>query len=190
MADGRASEPRAAELTFVVCAALHAKLWHQWRAERRSRLYNPLLPLSVGELALRLADVAHEVADEGRTNFRWMLEMEDEIVGTVSLSDVSWQCGYGTLGIMVGEAHQGRGIASRALPKLVDLVFSRSRLHRVIATVSVDNDASRKLFEKSGFVREGLLREHFSIEGRRVDQLLFGMLRPEWVALRAAKALC
>lgn len=180
MADGRSGESHACEVTMVPCSSSHAGLWHAWRAEDRSRRYNPLLPLTRRELALRLADVGHDVSDERRSNFRWMLERAGQIVGTVSLSDVSWQCGYGTLGIMVGEEHQGRGIASRALPQLVNRVFSRSRLHRVVATVSIDNEPSRRLFERAGFVREGTLREHFEIEGRRVDQLLFAKLRSEW----------
>jgi ribosomal-protein-alanine N-acetyltransferase len=49
-----------------------------------------------------------------------------------------------------------------------------------MAYVATDNTASWRLLERLGFCREGLLREHYVIQDRRVDEFVYGLLRPEW----------
>jgi len=46
--------------------------------------------------------------------------------------------------------------------------------------VHEENRASRRVLEKSGFVQEGLLREHYLINGQPVNEVLYGLLRQEW----------
>ena len=45
-------------------------------------------------------------------------------------------------------------------------------------------DASRRVLSKLGFSEEGLLREHYVISKRPVDEVLYGLLRREWRNLR------
>ena len=41
------------------------------------------------------------------------------------------------------------------------------------------NDASEKVFEKVGFKVEGILREHFYLNGKYLDCYRMGLLRSE-----------
>ena len=57
--------------------------------------------------------------------------------------------------------------------------FSESPLRKLIAYVHEDNAASRKVLEKAGYEAEGLLREHYLINGMPVNEVIYGVLRRE-----------
>ncbi|MFN2465972.1 MAG: GNAT family N-acetyltransferase [Candidatus Dormibacteria bacterium] len=50
------------------------------------------------------------------------------------------------------------------------------------------NEVGRRSYEKAGFTLEGTRRSASFVEGRRVDQLLMGLLREEWEALPRKKS--
>ena len=159
----------------------HAAAWMRWRGEDDSRRFNPLLPLSLEELARRLAGYyGSDLRDRTRAEYRWMIEFGDEVIGTVSAMNPSWTMGYIEIGYMLAASHHGRGLGTRAVALLVEKLFRETDVHRIFATISVENVVSLKLLERLGFVREGVLREHYLIGGRRVDEALYGLLRREW----------
>lgn len=68
----------------------------------------------------------------------------------------------------------------RALPQLVDLLFSRTSLERIEARCDLRNAASIGLLEAVGFQREGVLRSYFVLEGERRDNALYSVLSHDW----------
>ena len=176
-----AAEADATQVRLVPALPRHAALWHAWRAEADSQRFNPLFPLTVEELERRLrVHAASDLADRRRTEYRWMVEAGGELVGTVSAMNASWSMGYVEIGYMLAESHRRRGLGTRAVALLVEKLFRETNLHRVYATVSVENAASIRLLERLGFTREGVMREHYLIQGRRVDEVIYGLLRHEW----------
>ena len=159
----------------------HAPLWHGWRGEAASQRFNPLFPLSVEELSRRLASYnASDFSDRRLSEYRWMVELGGEVIGTVSAMNPSWTMGYVEIGYMFGEKYHGRGHGTRAVALFVEKIFRETNLHRVYAAVSVENTASVRLLGRLGFTREGVMREHYLIQGRRVDEIIYGLLRHEW----------
>ncbi|MET8566146.1 GNAT family protein [Streptomyces flaveolus] len=85
------------------------------------------------------------------------------------------------LGLVIGEKDLwGHGYARQAVEQAVDHAFDVLDLHRITVEVFADNPRSVSLFERVGFVREGVMRENVQRDGRRVDELIFGLLRHEW----------
>jgi RimJ/RimL family protein N-acetyltransferase len=152
-----------------------------WRQEDGARRNMPMRQASVEELAARLAKCGTDVTDRAYDEYRWFIEHEDEMVGTVALKNVSRVNGHAEIGYHVAEAFQGRGIATQAVTACLDLAFGPADLHRVWATISAHNVASQSLVRKLGFRREARLREHHRIEGRWVDQIVFAILESEWI---------
>jgi RimJ/RimL family protein N-acetyltransferase len=165
---------------------MHAEVWGGWRDEATTRRYNPVGPATLEELKRRLVGWDGRLTDQGRDEYRYIVLADDRPVGTAAVMNVSWRQGYAEIGYLVGEAHQRRGIGRAAVATLVQLVFSQSPLRRLQALVSVENEASQRILDSLGFVREGRLRAHFIVEGRPVDEIVFGLLREEWQAQRAA----
>ena len=64
----------------------------------------------------------------------------------------------------------------RVLRLIFDFVFCKINAERASALVSKDNEPSKIMLEKLGFVREGLLR-HYRENGK--DCYIYGMLKSE-----------
>lgn len=85
-------------------------------------------------------------------------------------------------------ALRGRGYGTAAARALVDYLFENfEAVHRVCCATDPANVASRRIAEKTGLQYEGLLRSVIFIRGAYVDGAVFGILRPEWLAGRAAQ---
>lgn len=80
--------------------------------------------------------------------------------------------------MLAPEAH-GRGLATAAVRALVERLFTRHWLHRVEAEVLGFNLAAQNVFERAGFVREGVRRRAYDREGSWQDGVRFGLLADE-----------
>ena len=80
------------------------------------------------------------------------------------------------VGYTLHPAHCNRGIMSEALAAVLEFGFTQLRLHSITANVSVGNEASCRLLEKQGFVREGHLRQNYCFRGEFFDTLLYSRL--------------
>jgi len=85
------------------------------------------------------------------------------------------------IGFTVARAHQGRGYATEAVRAVLDRLFRVQGMHKVAGECDARNLASAALMERLGFRREGLLREQTFIKGEWTDDLIFGLLAPEWL---------
>jgi ribosomal-protein-alanine N-acetyltransferase len=133
-------------------------------------------------LLKRLREASSDVADPHAESFRWMVEVDGRIAGTVSARGLSRAQGRIEVGYMLAEQSLGRGVGTRAVTLMLERLFTIPSLHRVWLSTTAENLASQALARKLGFVQEGLLREHCVVQGRRIDQQLWGLLRPEWEA--------
>jgi len=102
---------------------------------------------------------------------------------------IGW-CGYHTWYIQHNRAELGyglfsddykqQGIMTEALKTILDYGFNILGLHRVEAMTALYNTASNKTLAKFGFVQEGVLREHYLVDGVMEDSLIFSLLKHEY----------
>jgi RimJ/RimL family protein N-acetyltransferase len=89
------------------------------------------------------------------------------------------------LGITVAPAFQKRGYASEVIGCLITYVFGELKQHRITAVTDEENIAAAALFRRVGFRQEAHFREHVWFKGRWSGELVFALLRSEW--LRTSK---
>lgn len=104
-------------------------------------------------------------------------QVTDEAFGTAGLYLTALDAGRATAGYSVCPRHRGRGLAGQALAALTRFAWSIPELHRVELHIEPWNTASVRTAEFAGYQREGLLRSHQEIGGRRVDMLLYATVR-------------
>mgnify|MGYP000261650191 CR=1 FL=1 len=75
----------------------------------------------------------------------------------------------GGLGMAVDDAFHGRGIGSALMDAALDLADNWINLARLELTVFCDNAPAIALYEKFGFVREGVLKHYAFREGAYED---------------------
>jgi putative acetyltransferase len=83
----------------------------------------------------------------------------------------------GWIGISVTEAWQGKGVGKALMQAGIDLADKWLNLTRLELEVYADNDAAIRLYERFGFEREGVLRQHAFRDGRYVDSIMMARLR-------------
>ena len=83
------------------------------------------------------------------------------------------------IGFGLQSAYWGKGYMSEAARAVVDCGFDVLRLHRIEADIDPRNRASARVLEKLGFVREGLLRERWIVDGEISDSAIYGLLRTD-----------
>ena len=153
----------------------------EWRNQPLSVRHNPLKPMTTEEIAKMLEREGSDLADlKKRESYRWFVALESSVVGSVSLKNISHSMAYAEIGYGVAEAHHRRGIATAAVGLLVHKVFTETALRKVIAFVHDKNLASCRVVEKLGFRQEGLLLEHYLINGRPENEILYSLLKREW----------
>lgn len=85
------------------------------------------------------------------------------------------EVGYGSL-----PAGQGKGYGKESLRAVLDFAVNACGFHKLTATVTAGNLASRGLLESCGFQLEGTLRDNFRLAGQWYDDWLFGLLAAEF----------
>lgn len=159
-----------------------ATLLKRWRAEPSVRRHQPLGTVSVGQLGAELA--AQRIADlhRGRgEKFQWIVSRDDEPAGWITLVVTNWDHGLAEVGYALSSPFQRQGLMPAALELLLAEVFLNTAIERLEARCATDNEASSKVLEKVGFLREGYLRGYFVLGGRRVDNYLYAILRDDYL---------
>ena len=85
----------------------------------------------------------------------WLIVSDDEVVGLCSITKCFVSPGLVEIGYGIAPARRGRGFATRAVGKLLDLAKADPRIKIVAAETAVDNPASQRTLEKNGFARTG-----------------------------------
>jgi ribosomal-protein-alanine N-acetyltransferase len=81
---------------------------------------------------------------------------------------------------MEDESFKQRGLMSEAVQAVIDYGFKQMNLNRIEALVADYNTASLKLLEKNRFVKEGVMRNHYYVNGFFEDSVVFSLLREEY----------
>lgn len=77
---------------------------------------------------------------------------------------------------------QGKGYGKESLRAVLDFAFNACGFHRLYATVTEGNIASRRLLESCGFQLEGTLRDNYRLAGQWCNDWRLGLLAAEFAA--------
>ncbi len=140
-------------------------------------------PMSVQQEAIDYANTIVE-GFEKREVLNWIIaDIEsDQMIGTCTLYEINPQHARAGLGYALMPDVWGKGFAQEAASLAISYGFLELGLHRIEADTEPNNQRSNKVLERLGFQREGLLRERFVHPDGIQDSLIFGILKPEWLA--------
>ena len=104
--------------------------------------------------------------------------IDGKLIGTAALIRLENRRAHvGTIGMGVHDAYQGRGAGGALMAALLNHADRWLGLQRVELTVYADNARAIGLYEKFGFVREGLHRDFAFRDGTFVEALAMARLR-------------
>ena len=102
------------------------------------------------------------------------------IVGIAGFNNLNWSNKTAYIGYWLGEEYQGNGIMTRVAKALTDYALTELKLNKVEIRAAVENQKSRSIPERLGFVNEGCIRQAEWIYDHYVDHVIYGMLADEW----------
>lgn len=146
----------------------HLGLWLPWLATARTL-----------EGARGFIAHSRERASEHNGTDMAML-YEGRLIGLVHQHYIDWRNRSTSIGYWIDAGHQRRGLVTTSCRAITDRSFGAEHLNRVEIRCAADNTRSLRVAERLGFRREGVLREAEWLNGRFVDQLVFGALASEW----------
>jgi L-phenylalanine/L-methionine N-acetyltransferase len=105
---------------------------------------------------------------------------DDDLVGSAGLhSNLNPRRSHAAmLGIAVRDDAQGQGVGHALMTAIIDLADNWLRLLRLELTVYADNASAQRLYQRHGFVPEGVLRAYSFRDGQYVDVLSMARLHP------------
>ncbi|WCM62703.1 GNAT family N-acetyltransferase [Paenibacillus polymyxa] len=119
---------------------------------------------------------------EKHEGFRWGITLKEapgRIVGTIGFHNWHKEHSRIEIGYELAPEYWRQGLMTEAMKVVVDYGFRLPHVHRIEAFIDPDNEGSKRLLLKSGFTKEGHLRDYFYEKGQFVDAVIFGYLREE-----------
>lgn len=108
-------------------------------------------------------------------------QQDGEILGLITLANINNINRSGEIHIMIGDAqNRGKGMGTFAVNAMINHAFNNLNLRRLELGVLESNSAAYKLYEKCGFVKEGVKRKASYKNGSYTDMIIMGLLKEEW----------
>jgi len=120
----------------------------------------------------------HEASAPGHT--RLIAVIDGKAIGMAGLhpADSPRRAHAASIGMAVHDAYAGRGAGSALMAALIDQADKWLNYRRLELNVYADNARAIGLYERFGFVREGLFRDYAWRDGAYVDSIAMARLRP------------
>ena len=109
---------------------------------------------------------------QGDSFFYLIKDKASSILGRINLVDIDKFHQIGHLGYRVGQAHTGKGIATKALKLLLETEIDLD-IKQIKAKTTTNNIASQKVLEKNGFERIATDDEEFEMNGQTLNFIYY-----------------
>lgn len=109
-----------------------------------------------------------------------VIEYRDKPVGLIGLLAIDMVNQKAEYYISIGEpACFGRGIGTTASRLILQYGFQELGLNKIYLNVDADNEAACRMYDKLGFVREGLFRRELLRRGSLIDRVHYAIFNPD-----------
>lgn len=114
-------------------------------------------------------------------NLAWVIALKEnpeQMIGSIGYWRTDYANHRAEIGYMLHPDYWRKGIISEALIKTIAFGFENINLHSIKANINPENDASRQILKKHGFVKEAYFKEDFYFRGQFLDSEIYGLLNP------------
>ena len=115
-------------------------------------------------------EFVHDMIENGHPQL--VAVLEGQVIGWCDIRRQSREthAHCGTLGMGIVSGFRGNGLGTRLITAALDAARGAG-MHRVELHVHADNPRAVALYEKVGFLREGVARDAVKIDGRFIDSI-------------------
>jgi len=155
---------------------------YEYRSDPEVCRYQTFEPGSLNEVEEFIAGLQSNDFDTPDSWFQFAVRLRESglligDLGTHFMADDPHQV---EIGITVGPANQGRGLATEAVSGILGHLLGSIQKHRVFASVDPRNGSCIALLKRVGMREEAHFRKSLWFKGEWVDDMVFGILKSEW----------
>lgn len=104
----------------------------------------------------------------------------ERVIGMFRFHKVNMWHRKAEMGVAIHRDYQRKGLMTELMPEILRYGFEILELNRIVGDIFADNTGSRKILEKFGFKKEGVLRQT-DFDGENFhDTVVYSMLRSEY----------
>jgi len=163
----RAPEP--ADVDLLYSWENDTSIWH---------LSNTVTPYSRHLLEEYILNAQQDIYTAKQLRLMIVLNKTHEAIGCIDLFDFDPLHLRAGIGILIDNAHRGKGHAAEALELLIKYAFNILHLHQLYCNITPDNEASLQLFQKCKFKIAGLKKEWLRVSGGWADEYMLQLIHP------------
>jgi [ribosomal protein S5]-alanine N-acetyltransferase len=154
---------------------------HQYWSDLAVTEYLSLEPFKRIEETMKMIAFLNSLPEDGQ-GIRWAITRKEDskMLGTCGFHNHKPEHFRAEVGYEIGKEYWGQGLMAEALTAILDYGFHCLKYNRIEAFVNDGNVRSLKLLERTGFSRDGLLREYEFNRGKLVDQYCYSLLKREY----------
>ncbi|UOR14026.1 GNAT family N-acetyltransferase [Halobacillus amylolyticus] len=105
----------------------------------------------------------------------------DTIVGHIALRNIDRTNKSARIGkVIVGDQTRGKGMGTTMMKEVLKIAFDELKLHKVSLGVFDFNEPAIRCYEKAGFKKDGLLRDHRKMNNEYWSLYEMSILDSEW----------
>lgn len=105
---------------------------------------------------------------------------QDKLIGGLGMHQWDQRLKKVQLGYWLSRNEEGKGIMSQCAAVFIQYLFAQLKLNKVELQYLPANTRSAAVAKRLGFVTEGVLRDHFLMNGILHNVVITGLLQREW----------
>ncbi len=141
-----------------------------------SRYIGWSLMQSVYETCQHIEKLQKREAEETHLYASVVDKLTNMVIGNVMLFNFDCEANHAEIGYVLHKGTWGQGIGTQCVKLINDFARNILQLHKLYAHVVDVNIGSARILEKNGYNLEGRLKDHYFIDDRYYDSLMYGKI--------------
>ena len=154
-----------------------------YRSDSIINQYQGWIPKTIADVNDFIKNRVSPIIDRVDTWYQFAIIKKDQnkLIGDMGVHFLDSDKKQVELGCTLDKNYQGKGYATEALKKMINYLFNDLEKRRIVTSIDPRNIKSIGLVERLGFRKEAHFRESLLINGEWVDDLVYAMLKDEWI---------
>ena len=129
---------------------------------------------------------SYEERYQASSQIAWGMELKEtrEMIGFVALSYIDRNHAYAWLGSSLLPEYNNMGFTTEANKAVINFAFTHTELNRIESQVYEKHTAMLRVNEKSGMIREAVIRENFNIDGKYENSIMYSIIKSDFLNKR------
>ena len=162
-----------------------AKAILKYRSDLITNQYQGWIPKSLDDVHNFINKVSPKI-DIIDTWYQFVIikKENNELIGDIGIHFLDTDKKQVEIGCTLDKNQQGKGYATEVLKETISYLINELNKHRIVTSIDPRNIKSIALVERLGFRKEAHFKESILINGEWVDDLVYAILKDEWIEKR------